>query len=101
LSGPHIAHAVMWRGFQFWFRPLLRPASSPSCLSTTTSPILAHTAARRAYTTSTMGRGTHRVDTTKQLADLRELMLKHNVQAYVVPSQDQRAFSPDIFSSLL
>ena len=47
-----------------------------------------------------MGRGTHRVDTTKRLADLRELMLKHNVQAYVVPSQDQRAFSPDIISSL-
>ena len=47
-----------------------------------------------------MGRGTHRVDTTTRLADLRELMLKHNVQAYVVPSQDQRAFSPDIFGSL-
>jgi hypothetical protein len=48
-----------------------------------------------------MGRGTHKVDTTKQLADLRELMQKHNVQAYVVPSEDQRAFSPDILDSLL
>lgn len=40
-------------------------------------------------------RGTHRVDTTKRLENLRELMRKSNVQAFVVPSEDQRAFSPD------
>ncbi|KAK2465569.1 hypothetical protein APHAL10511_002461 [Amanita phalloides] len=38
-----------------------------------------------------VGRGTHTVDTTKRLADLRELMHKHSLQAFVVPSEDQHA----------
>ncbi|KAF8621347.1 hypothetical protein AX15_007876 [Amanita polypyramis BW_CC] len=36
-------------------------------------------------------RGTHMVDTTQRLSDLRALMRKHNVQAFVVPSEDQHA----------
>ncbi|KAG5651634.1 hypothetical protein H0H81_007977 [Sphagnurus paluster] len=37
-------------------------------------------------------KGTHTVDTTKRLAALRELMAskEHDVQAFVVPSEDQR-----------
>ena len=40
---------------------------------------------------STMGAiGTQTVDTTDRLAALRKLMTKHNVGAYIVPSEDQR-----------
>ena len=34
--------------------------------------------------------GVHTVNTTVRLAKLRELMKQHSVQAFVVPSEDQR-----------
>jgi hypothetical protein len=34
--------------------------------------------------------GVHTVNTTERLAKLRELMKQHSVQAFVVPSEDQR-----------
>ncbi|KAF8632157.1 hypothetical protein AX17_004898 [Amanita inopinata Kibby_2008] len=36
-------------------------------------------------------KGTHTVNTTQRLADLRESMRKNNVQAFVVPSEDQHS----------
>ena len=40
---------------------------------------------------STMGAiGTQTVDTTDRLAALRKHMAEHNVDAYIVPSEDQR-----------
>jgi len=40
---------------------------------------------------STMGTiGTQTVDTTDRLATLRKHMAEHNVDAYIVPSEDQR-----------
>ncbi len=37
--------------------------------------------------------GTQTVDTTERLAALRNLMAERNVDAYVVPSEDQRRHS--------
>ena len=35
-------------------------------------------------------KATHKVDTTQRLADLRQLLQKHQLQAFVVPTEDQR-----------
>jgi len=36
--------------------------------------------------------GQHKVDTSERLANLRELMKKRGVDAFVVPSEDQRVY---------
>ena len=56
----------------------------PTCLLNTRSY-------RSCRSLSTMGViGTQTVDTSDRLAALRKHMAEHNVDAYIVPSEDQR-----------
>ena len=41
--------------------------------------------------------GQHKVDTSERLAKLRELMKKRGVDAFVVPSEDQRVYPTVLF----
>ncbi|PFH45881.1 hypothetical protein AMATHDRAFT_70981 [Amanita thiersii Skay4041] len=82
----------MWKGVQFWIRPTFRVLRSPTLSAFSSTYFRANRLNCVTFSTSIMGaKGTHRVNTTQRLADLRDLMRKHNVQAFVVPSEDQHS----------
>lgn len=69
----------MWRQAQVW----LVPPKSFRLPLTTFRPL--------SRLSSSMGTaGNQTVDTTQRLSRLRELLKQNNVQAFVVPSEDQR-----------
>ena len=45
---------------------------------------------RRPFSSKMDAKGQHRVQTTERLAKLRELMKQKGLEAFVVPSEDQR-----------
>ncbi|KIL60909.1 hypothetical protein M378DRAFT_193546 [Amanita muscaria Koide BX008] len=81
----------MWSGIQNWIRPLRSKTSvSPPSLPLPRS--VERPFQLKRFSKSTMGaKGTHKVDTTQRLADLREQLRQHSVQAFVVPSEDQHS----------
>ncbi|KAG5645493.1 hypothetical protein DXG03_005901 [Asterophora parasitica] len=103
LDVPYAHSRQLMAGWSVVYRGL-----SPSCGSTTDHMLaIAQTALRRSTRflfpynpdtkrqapITTMGAaGNHTVDTSKRLTDLRELMARkeHDVQAFVVPSEDQQ-----------
>ena len=81
----------MWKSVQFWFRPTLRSGLSVSPPPSTFKRLSKLGRCSLCTCKSTMdAKGTHTVDTTQRLADLRQLLQKHQLQAFVVPTEDQR-----------
>ncbi|KAK8058559.1 metallopeptidase family M24 [Apiospora phragmitis] len=79
-------------------RSLLRPAAPPlsrayypKCPSLRRDPSVLANPSNRRYRTYTTAVDMEKVDTTSRLAALRKFMKEHNVDVYIVPSEDSHS----------